>query len=98
MLRTIGKTSGMALAGMCLISTLAMAQTTPGTTPTPGGTMGAGREMTCTKVDASGFCIEAKGSDDKMMTIHTEGVKMNERMTCTTSGSDTTCKKVTTVK
>jgi hypothetical protein len=33
MLRTIGKTFGMAIAGMCLVSTLAMAQTSaPGQT------------------------------------------------------------------
>jgi hypothetical protein len=93
MLQKIGKTFGMALAGMCLVSTLAMAQSqssSPMTAP--------GREMTCTKVDESGFCIEAKGADDKMMTIRTEGVKVSEKMSCTTSGTDTTCKKVTTVK
>jgi hypothetical protein len=54
--------------------------------------------MTCTKVDASGFCVEAKAKDDKMVVIKTEGVKVGESMTCTTTGTSTTCMKVTTVK
>ena len=87
MLRTIGKTVGMAIAGMCLASTLAMAQPAA-----PGQT------MTCTKVDTSGYCIEAKSQDDKMMPVRVEGVKVSEKMTCVTTGADTTCTKVTVVK
>jgi hypothetical protein len=80
MLRTLG----MALAGMCLVSTLAMAQPTA-----------PGQEMVCTKVDASGYCVEAKAQDDKVITVRVEGVKMSEKMTCVTSGTTTTCTKVT---
>ena len=87
MLQKIGKTFGMAIAGMCLISTLAMAQPTA-----PGQT------MTCTKVDSSGFCIEAKAKDDKMIVIKTEGVKVGEQVSCVTTGTSTTCTRVTTVK
>jgi len=87
MLRTIGKMFGMAIAGMCLVSTLAMAQPMP-----PGQT------MTYTKVDASGFCIEAKAKDDKMIVIKTEGVKVGEQVSCVTTGTSTTCTKVTVVK
>jgi hypothetical protein len=89
MLRTIGKTFGMAIAGMCLVSTLAMAQTM---TPAPGQT------LVCSKVDSSGNCIEAKGTDDKMVPVRVEGVKVSEKVTCVTEGTNTTCTKVTTVK
>jgi hypothetical protein len=89
MLRTIGKTFGMAIAGMCLVSTLAMAQTM---TPAPGQT------LVCTKIDASGNCIEAKGTDEKMMTVRVEGVKVSEKITCVTTGTNTTCTKVTVTK
>lgn len=94
MVGTIGKTFGMALAGMCLVSTLAMAQS-QSSSPS---TMPPSREMVCTKVDAGGYCIEAKGTDDKMMTIRAEGIKVSEKMTCVTSGTDTTCTKVTVTK
>jgi hypothetical protein len=87
MLRTIGKTFGMAIAGLCVVSTLAMAQP-----------VAPGQTMTCTKVDASGYCVEAKAKDDKVITIRTEGVKVGESVTCTTTGTSTTCTKVTTVK
>lgn len=88
MLRTIGKTFGMALAGMCLVSTLAMAQTM---TPGPGQT------LVCSKNDSNGNCIEAKGvDDDKLMPVRVEGVKVSEKITCVTVGGDTKCTKVTT--
>lgn len=86
MLRTIGKTFGMAMAGLCLVSTLAMAQTPA---PAPGQT------MVCTKVDANGYCIEAKSQDDKTVTVRVEGLKVSEKMTCVTKGTETTCTKVT---
>ncbi len=89
MLRTIGKTFGMTLAGLCLVSGLAMAQTPPSA---PGQT------MVCTKVDASGYCIEAKAQDDKMVTVRVEGVKVSEKVTCVTTGTTTTCTKVTMTK
>jgi len=89
MLRNIGKTFGMALAGMCLVSTLAMAQR-----PLPPAP--PGQEMVCTKVDAAGYCIQAKGMDEKFITIRTEGVKVSEKMTCVTTDSTSSCTKVTT--
>jgi hypothetical protein len=87
MRRTIGKTVGMAIAGMCLVSTLVMAQTM---TPAPGQT------LVCTKNDANGNCIEAKGVDDKMMPVRVEGVKVSEKITCVTADGNTKCMKVTT--
>src|SRR5688572_11674475 len=61
----------------------------------PSQPMGA-QAMTCTKVDDSGYCIEAKGPDEKMIVVRTEGVKVGEKLTCTTTGTSTTCTKVTT--
>jgi hypothetical protein len=86
MLRTIGKTVGLAIAGMCLASTLAMAQPAA-----PGQT------MTCTKVDMNGYCIEAKAQDNTPVTVRVEGIKVSEKITCVTnSDGSTTCTKVTT--
>jgi len=85
MLRNIGKTFGIAMAMMCLVSTLAMAQAAPQT-------------MVCTKIDTSGNCVEAKAPDNKMIVIKTEGVKVAEQVSCVTTGTSTTCTKVTTVK
>jgi hypothetical protein len=87
MLRTIGKTVGIAIAGMCLVSTLAIAQTSP-----------PGQPLVCTKVDSSGYCIEAKAPDEKMITVRVGDVKVSEQISCVTTGSNTTCTKVTTVK
>jgi hypothetical protein len=78
-------TVGGALAVMGLVVTLVMAQpAAPGTT------------MTCTKVDANGFCIEAKAQDDKVMTVRVEDVKVSEKLTCVTVGDTTKCMKITT--
>ena len=87
MLRTIGKTVGMAIAGMCLVSTLAMAQTSA-----------PGQPLVCTKVDSSGYCIEAKAPDEKLIVVKVESVKIGEKITCVTAGGTTTCTKVTTMK
>jgi hypothetical protein len=77
----------MALAAMGLFSSLVMAQPAP-----PGQT------LVCTKVDANGYCTEAKAHDDKMVTVRVEGVKVDEKITCVTSGGNTTCTKVTVTK
>lgn len=85
MLQSIGTTCGMAIAGMCLVSTLAMAQPTA-----PGQT------MTCTKIDAQGYGIEAKAHVDRMITVRVEGVKVSEKMKCVTTDGNMTCTKITT--
>jgi hypothetical protein len=86
-LQIIGKTFGIAMASMCLFTTLAMAQPAA-----PGQT------MVCTKVDASGYCTEAKAQDDKKVNVRVEGVKVDEKITCVTSDGNTTCTKVTVTK
>jgi len=87
MLRNIRKTLGGALAVIGLVSTLAMAQPAA-----PGQT------MVCTKVDANGYCIEAKAQDDRMVSVRVEGMKVSEKMTCVTTNGNTTCTKVTVMK
>jgi hypothetical protein len=84
---TLGKTLGIALAALCVVSTVALAQPAA-----PGQT------LTCTKVDASGYCIEAKAHDDQVMTVRVEDVKVSEKMTCVTLGDTTKCMKITTEK
>ena len=93
MLRKIGKMFGGAMAMMCLVSTLAIAQT-----PLPGTPPGPAVPMVCTRVDMSGNCVEAKAPDESMVIVQGEGIKVGEKMTCVTTGSTTTCTKVTTMK
>ena len=80
MRHTLGKACGGAMAILCMVSTLAMAQ---------------GQTMVCTKVNDRGSCIEAKGPDGKIGVVKGEGVKVGETMTCITApGGDLTCTKV----
>jgi hypothetical protein len=87
MIHDISKMCGMAMAGICLVSTLAIAQP-----------VAPGERMVCTKIDASGYCVEAKSKDNKMRPIRVEGVKVSEEVECVTSGGDTKCTKVTKIK
>src|SRR5437762_3962926 len=74
--QTIRKTLGMALASMGLVSTFALAQPSlPGVT------------LVCTKSDSTGYCIEAKAQDDKMVTVRVQDVKVSEKITCIPEGS-----------
>ena len=99
MRRQIGKMFGGAMAMMCLVSTLAIAQTpTPGMPPLPGTPPGPAVPMVCTRVDMSGNFVEAKAPDESMVIVQGEGIKVGEKMTCVTTGSTTTCTKVTTMK
>src|SRR5438128_10701185 len=97
MLQTIGKTIGMAIAGMCLVSTLAIAQVPAPVPPPPlpGMPPASGTPMVCTKVDMRGNCVEAKTPDEKMVTVQGYGIKVGEKMTCVIAGPVTTCTKVT---
>ena len=84
MRQTMRTALGGAMAVLCVVSTLAMAQ---------------GQTLVCTKVDDRGSCIEAKGPDEKMVLVKGEGVKVGEKMTCVTApGGDWTCTKVTVMK
>jgi hypothetical protein len=93
MLHKIDKMFGGAIAMMCLVSTLAIAQPPPPGVPPPPTSM----PLVCTKIDANGYCIEARAQDDKMVPVRVEGVKVSEKITCVTSSDGSmTCTKVTT--
>jgi len=99
MLRIIGKMFGGAMAMMCLVSTLTIAQPLPPGVPPPPGTPPApSMPMVCTKMDMSGNCVEAKAPDEKMIVVQGPGIKVGEKMTCVTVGDTTTCTKGTMMK
>src|SRR3989442_10000708 len=87
MLRTIGKTVGSAMATLCLISTLAIAQTQSPPYP-PSQT------MTCAKDDGKGDCVAATAPDGKTVVVVGEGVKTGEKMTCIDTGKMINCTKL----
>ena len=53
--RNIGKTFGGAVAVLCLVSRLAIAQSQG---QSQGQAQGQSQRMTCTKVDANGNCVQ----------------------------------------
>jgi hypothetical protein len=93
MLRTLRKTFGGAMALMCLISTLALAQSQQGQ-PQAQGQQGQSQTMTCTKVDDKGNCIEARGTDDRLVIVMGEDMKTGEKMTCVTTAGVVHCTKI----
>ena len=93
MLRKISTTFGSAMAALCLVSTLAMAQpqtTTPESTREPKSPSSESRSpdpsqsqhMTCSKDDGMGNCTAATGPDGKDIVVVGTGVKTGDPMTC----------------
>jgi hypothetical protein len=89
-LQTIGKTFGIAMAGMCLVSSLAIAQT-----PTQTPPQRPPQKMTCSKVDGKGDCVAATTADGKEIVVVGEGVKAGEAMICVDLGNVVDCKPAT---
>jgi hypothetical protein len=77
MLRTIGKAVGVAMAMMCLVSTLAIAQD---------------QAMTCTKDDGKRGCTAAAGTDGKVILVVGDNVKTGALMTCDDRGYIVACR------
>jgi hypothetical protein len=71
MLRKIGKAVGVAMAMMCLVSTLAIAQ---------------GQEMTCMKDSGKGQCTAAAGADGKVIIVVGDNLVRGDHMTCVDRG------------
>ena len=99
----IAHTSGSMLAMLCLVSTLAIAQSQR------PSQMQAHKEthvrphaiahlMTCTKVDVNGTCIEAQGHDGTTIVLEMEGVKVGEALSCAPSCLTIACTKAPTTK
>ena len=87
MVRKIGTTFGMAIAGMCLVATVAMAQSASPLT-------GPGQAMTCTQDDGKGTCTAATGVDGKAVVVVGEGLEKGALMTCVDRGNVVNCGKV----
>ena len=81
MLRTVGKTVGGALALLCLVSTLAIAQS---------------QTMTCTASDGKGNCTVATSSDGKAIVVVGDGVQVGEKINCQNRGYMISCETVVT--
>jgi len=106
MLRNISKTVGSAMAALCLVSTLAMAQTqypsqpmtpqTGNTTPQQGHRQNPSQDQSmtliCTKDDGKGDCVAATGTDGKEYVVVGEGLKSGATMTCVDRGNIVDCK------
>jgi hypothetical protein len=89
-LRTIGKTFGGAMAMMCLITSLAVAQT-----PTQTPPQGQPQMMTCSKDDGKGDCTAATTADGKEVVVVGEGLKKGASMVCVNTGNMVNCKTAT---
>jgi hypothetical protein len=77
MLRKIGKAFGVAMAMMCLVSTLAIAQE---------------QAMTCTKDDGKGNCTAAAGADGHVIPVAGNNLKTGALMTCIDRGYVVNCR------
>ena len=95
MLRHISKTVGSAMATLCLVSTLAMAQSQSPSPPMPPSQTPAVSErqsqypserqaqhMTCIKDDGMGNCTAATGADGKDMIVVGTGLRRGDAMSC----------------
>ena len=107
MVRHMGKMVGSALAALCLISTLAMAQTpmtpqTGNTTPQQGHRQESSPQMqkssdsprirlTCSKDDGKGNCVAAKGANGKEIVVNGDGLKSGATMSCVDRGAVVEC-------
>lgn len=81
MLRTVGKTVAGALALLCLVSTLALAQS---------------QTMTCMRTDGKGNCTSAAGPDGKEIVVTGFGVYVGEKIACQDRGYMINCATVAT--
>jgi hypothetical protein len=98
MLHIIAKTSGRIMVMLCLVSTLAIAQSKSPSQmqaqkEAQARTHAMAHIMTCTKVDVNGTCIEAQGQDGKTIVIEIEGVKVGEALSCAPSCLTIACTK-----
>ena len=107
MLRNITKTVGGALVALCLVSTLAMAQSQSASPPIPPGenpSMQQGQpatptqpqpipqRLTCTKDDGKGNCTAGAMADGKEIVVAGSGLKKGAAMACVNVGTVISCK------
>jgi hypothetical protein len=92
MLRKQWQTFGMAIAGVCLVATFAVAQAQY---PSPSQGQARGREMTCTQEDVKGNCTAATGAEGKTVAVVGENAHVGDKMTCVQAGDVTRCTRLT---
>jgi hypothetical protein len=78
MLRIFGKTLGIALAALFLVSTLAVVAQEK-----KEDTKEATMEMTCVKSDGKGSCVVGTMPNGQELVLHGSGMKEGETMLCT---------------
>ena len=106
-MRRISKTVGSAMAALCLVSTLAMAQSQHASPPVPPGENPSmqhvqpatptqpqpiPQRLTCTKDDGKGNCTAAAAADGTEILVVGEGLKKGEAMSCMAMGSILSCR------
>ena len=102
MLRNMTKTVGSAMAALCLISTLAVAQPQPPSQPmapsgnpamseTPNPAKNQPLTLVCTKDDGKGNCTAGAGADGKEMVVVGEGMTKGATMTCVNKTNAIAC-------
>ena len=93
MLGNISKTVGSAVAALCLVSTLAVAQPQPSSRPmgqsgtpalseSPTPAKNQPLTLVCTKDDGKGNCTAAAGTDGKELVVVGQGMTKGDAMTC----------------
>ena len=107
MRRNISTTVGGAVAALCLVSMLAMAQSQRPSPPVPPGEHPSMQQvqpatptqpqpipqhLICTKDDGKGNCIAAAAADGKEIVVVGGGLKKGEAMSCMAMGSVLSCR------
>ena len=109
-MRTVSKSIGAIVPLLCLLATLAMAQTPDApprsTTPPeleqqpPPQTQGQGatpsqtREMTCIMDDGQGNCLSADEANGPTVVVGGKGMKKGDKMQCRDLGNGILCQAV----
>ena len=109
-MRTVSKSIGAIMPLLCLLATLAMAQTPdapprsttppeleqqpPTQTPGQGATPSQTREMTCIMDDGKGNCLSAAEADGSTVVVGGKGMKKGDKMQCRDLGNGLLCQSV----
>ena len=109
-MRTVSKSLGVIMPLLCLLATVAMAQTPdapprsttppeleqqpPTHTQGPGATPSPTREMTCIMDDGKGNCISAAEADGSTVVVGGKGMKKGDKMQCRDLGNGILCQAV----
>jgi hypothetical protein len=109
-MRTVSKSIGAIMPLLCLLATLAMAQTQdapprsttppeleqqpPTQTPGQGATPSQTREMTCIMDDGKGNCLSAAEANGSTVVVGGQGMKKGDKMQCRDLGNGMLCQSV----